>query len=119
MASETVHRPQWRIYAMLGGAALAVYLGTYVGLSLQGRYEAIFWGLGHVKARAWIPRGFETDGEWNVGMVYAFFPVYHLDRKYWHTDGEADSGRYPVNSDDYYMYGKPAQTNPVPGQDSN
>jgi hypothetical protein len=47
-----------------------------------------------------------------MGTVYAFIPLYYyLDRKLWHTESQADSGRYPVNSDDYYMYGKPAKTN--------
>lgn len=102
-------KPRWKLHAGLVVSALAIYISTYVALSLQGRYEALAWGLNHVKGRGWVPRGFESNGDWNLGMVCTFFPLYWLDRMCWHTNAAAKSGRYPVNGDNYYMYGKPAQ----------
>jgi hypothetical protein len=119
METRAVRRPKWRIYAWLAGTALALYLSAYAVLSLQGRYEALVWGIAGVKARLWVPRGFETAGEWNRGMVWGFAPLFMLDRWYWHTSGEADSGRYPVNGDDYYIFGKRPSSKTVPNPNSH
>ncbi len=53
------------------------------------------------------PMGFETEGDWNIGMLYGFLPLYYLDRTYWHSSNGAESGDYSVNPDDYYMFPKP------------
>lgn len=103
--NESKSRAAW-CWALLG-LAVALYVGSYVALSLQGRYEAFLWGVSGVKARAWIPNGFETKGNLNVGVFYAFYPLWYLDHRYWHTPDKAGSGLYPVNSDDYYMFPKP------------
>jgi hypothetical protein len=100
------HRVVSRAYLYLGMVAivLSLYVGSYLALSARGRYEATVWGLSHVKYRRWIPMGFVSDGEFNRSMFIAFFPLYWLDISFWHTSGKAESGQYPVNRDDYYLF---------------
>ena len=77
-----------------------IYVGTYVVLSLAGRYEPAGWGSGGVKWYAWAPRGFVRDYRWNRALMCTFFPLYYLDTHFWHTHDAADSGDYPVNKVD-------------------
>jgi hypothetical protein len=107
LSSAQPKRRTWRILGVMFASVLILYVATYLALSAQGRYEAVVWGLNHVKIRRWVPKGFESNGDWNVGMICAFFPLYYLDHACWHTPGEAKSGRFPVNEDDYHMYPKP------------
>lgn len=92
------------LYLGMVAIALSLYVGSYVALSVRGRYEATVLGLGHVKHRRWMPMGFVTDGDFNRSMHIVFFPLYWLDISFWHTSAKAKSGHYPVNSDDEYLF---------------
>ena len=46
---------------------LCLYVGTYVSMSVKGRYEPISIGLDHVHAWGWAPAGFMCrNGTWNI-----------------------------------------------------
>lgn len=77
--------------------ALAAYIGSYLVLSVQGRFEPAIIGL-DVKSYGWAPRGFVTDFRWNDTLIGAYIPLYLLDTRLWHTPEKARSDRYPVNS---------------------
>ena len=77
-----------------------VYVGTYLLLSLGGRYEPAAWGVDNVKWYAWAPRGFVQDFRWNRGPMLAFLPLYYLDTHFWHNQEALDSGDYPINEVD-------------------
>jgi hypothetical protein len=94
--------------ALCGGILLAIavtYVGTYLCLTLKGRYETTSWGTSSLVYYAWMPAGFARPGKINVPLLRAFTPLYWLDVEYWHTMDRADSGRYPVNDDEFYLYG--------------
>lgn len=77
-------------------AAVAnVYVCSYLVLSLMGRYEPEAIGTNGVKWYAWAPKGFVHEFRWNMPMYFAYYPLYVLDRKLWHTRNR--TGRYPVN----------------------
>jgi hypothetical protein len=68
---------------------LILYFCTYTVLSSNGRYEATVFGAGHVKWSTWAPAGFLHDAtkfKWNMPVVYIFYPLWNLDRRYWHAD---------------------------------
>ena len=79
-------------------ASLAIYIGSYLALSVQGSFEPAVIGLGGVKRFMWAPRGFVTHFRWNSTMRAAYMPLYLLDTRLWHTSDDAYSDRYPVNS---------------------
>ena len=79
---------------------LVLYVGTYVALSLGGRYEPAGIGLNGVKFYAWAPRGFVTDYVWNHPLMCLYLPLYGLDIHLWHSTlagWEAEYSKYPVN----------------------
>ncbi len=72
---------------------VAIYLGSYLGLSLGGAYMPANYGLNGIKDWAWTPRGFADDsGRLRVGVVIPFFPLYWIDSRYWHSDWTGLSG---------------------------
>jgi hypothetical protein len=77
---------------------LLAYIVSYVVLSLRGSYEPTVLGLGHVKHYGWIPHGFKhlrplagdpAGWELNRRVTLFYYPLWHLDRSYWHTEAEA------------------------------
>lgn len=87
----------WRYMIAVFAILLVTYAGVYVTLSANGRYEPAAWGLNGVKWYAWAPAGFVRDFAWDSRMVIAFAPLYYLDQRFWHTERESESGRYPIN----------------------
>ena len=83
------------------GATLALavfmYIGSYLWRSTQGRYEPAAIGLNGVKWYHWAPRGFVTDFRWNQTLVQAYYPLFFIDTRFWHTSDDAYRGRYPIN----------------------
>src|SRR5262245_22135556 len=79
--------------------ALAVfaYVGSYLSRSAQGRYEPECIGLNGVKLYSWAPRGFVTDFRWNHSLMRAYYPLYFLDTRFWHTSDDAYAKKYPIN----------------------
>ncbi len=80
---------------------LLLYAGSYLVLSLQGRYEPAAIGLSGVKFYAWEPRGFvtiEVYPKWRQLPHYAFLPLYWLDTRLWHTFDRAYDDGYPINT---------------------
>ena len=89
---------KWLSIALV--ALLVIYVGTYLRLSVTGRYEPASIGLNGVKSYAWAPAGFVTDYKWNSAPELIFVPLYALDISFWHTYDLAGSGRYPINKVD-------------------
>jgi hypothetical protein len=79
------------------GLLLIAYVAGYLFLSLDGRYEPAAIGLNGVKQYQWAPCGFVQEFRWNRTAMIAFYPLFMLDRFFWHTPDEADTGRYLVN----------------------
>jgi hypothetical protein len=77
--------------------ALFSYIGSYVWRSERGRYEPAIIGLNGVKSYGWAPKGFVTDFRWNHTLMRAYFPLYFLDNRFWHTPDDAYRGNYPIN----------------------
>lgn len=75
---------------------LTAYVGSYLALSVQGRFEPALIGLNGVKRYMWAPCGFVTDFRWNRTLLAAYMPLYLLDTRLWHTTADLDC--YPVNS---------------------
>lgn len=88
----------WRYTTAVFVALLVIYVGVYVVLSANGRYEPALLGLDHVKLYSWAPAGFVDDYRWNSGMMRAFLPLWYLDIRLWHPHvGPGYSGPYPIN----------------------
>ena len=77
----------------------AVYVFSYVSLSVAGRYEPAAWGTGGVKWYSWAPAGFvrSKDLVWRRYMIVMFYPLYKLDTKLWHTEEKMFKKTYPAN----------------------
>lgn len=73
------------------------YIGSYVTISIHGRYEPCAIGLNGVKSYSWAPRGFVTDYKLHNRLWFFYCPLYGLDKHFWHTDQDAFSGKYPIN----------------------
>ena len=87
------------------GFIILGYVLFYSVLSWRGRYQPIAVGADHVKAYAWAPFGFydsehawphssyavhhptEKTGGWRQGMLWAFAPLWLLDRQFIHSGG--------------------------------
>jgi len=74
----------------------ALYVSTYIFLSLQGRYEPSCIGASGVKSYRWAPLGFVSDMKWRNSLFFFFLPIYVADNKLWHTFDESYSGKYPI-----------------------
>jgi hypothetical protein len=85
--------------AIAFGTFCAMYVFSYVSLSVAGRYEPAAWGLDGVKWYSWAPAGFvrSKDLEWRRHTLLMFYPLYQLDRKFWHTEAKMFTGKYPMN----------------------
>jgi len=85
---------------------LNAYVGSYIILSVQGRFEPAAFGLNGVKAYIWAPRGFLSHFRWNQTLRAAYMPIYWLDTRFWHTMDDAYTDRYPVNSNPASEFGR-------------
>jgi hypothetical protein len=84
------------LFALLG--ALLAYVGSYVTRSAHGRYEPMVIGLVGVKWYDWAPHGFVTDFQWDKDQIRFYYPLWRLDRRFWHPPHHAsDRARYPIN----------------------
>ena len=72
------------------------YAGSYLVLSLEGRYEPALIGLMGVKTYKWAPKGFVTDFKDNPTLTIFYFPLLLLDQRCWHTSDRTHRG-YPIN----------------------
>ena len=96
---------RWQGGRVLRGAALAcalaAYVGSYVARSARGRYEPMVIGLGGVKWYDWAPEGFVGDGwEWNETQIWWYYPLWQLDRRFWHQPLDGSLWRdpsYPID----------------------
>jgi hypothetical protein len=79
------------------GLLFVLYAGSYVVLSLRGRYEPFAFNLDGVSRYRWAPKGFVYDLRWNQPAINAYVPLYMLDNLLWHTPDEAWDGHYPIN----------------------
>lgn len=85
---------------------LLAYALSYYVLTLQGAYVPSEFGLRQgpggtticaPKWYAWQPAGFaRADGSWGRIVPTVYLPLYLIDRKWWHTDDERFSRKYPV-----------------------
>jgi hypothetical protein len=74
-------------------AFLAIYVGTYLVLSLIGTYRPGTVGLRGVKDWVWLPKYFtDNSGRWRWHFIYTFLPLFWLDIRYWHNDWTGESG---------------------------
>jgi hypothetical protein len=90
---------RWTAHIAIASLALAAYVGSYVALSLQGRFEPTIFGLGYAKSYDWMPAGFydpEADPP-RKPLLYIYLPLWLLDRYFWHTEADLEMERYPVN----------------------
>ena len=62
------------------GLAAILYIASYIGLSVCGRFEPAVFGAYSVKEYAWLPAGFGKDHGHRSGLHYAFLPLYVADR---------------------------------------
>ena len=65
------------------------YVGSYVVLSLGGKYEPNVWGASGVKNYGWAPVGFYVNYEWNRAMLRFYWPLYYVDMRLWHPGEHA------------------------------
>jgi hypothetical protein len=79
------------------GLIITIYLGSYLLLSLQGRFEPAAIGLNGVKSYAWAPKGFVNEFKWNNSFVIFYSPLYAIDQWYWHTDEAFHRNKYSIN----------------------
>ena len=76
---------------------LLTYIGSYLAMSVQGRYEVEVFASNDFRVYGWVPRGFVADFRGNSSLRVAYMPLYWLDTKFWHTRSDASTGRYPVH----------------------
>lgn len=99
---------KWRIILSAVAAALALYVSSYLAMSVSGRYKSDFWGLGrgaNGTARFvpkfgydWHPFDLYTKtGKPSVrGLI--FFLMIRADRAFWHKKDLAESGRFEIQT---------------------
>jgi hypothetical protein len=91
-------RSIWRWLAIALVPLLGLYVGSYLALSLRGRYEPSVWGLNGVKWYSWAPAGFVEDLHWNHPIRITYLPLYCLDTQFWHREGYRErDGKYPIH----------------------
>lgn len=95
---------------------LALYVASYVILSLEGRFVPGAIGLNGVKRYVWRPRRFDEQTTAGRIAIWAFTPLFHLDHRYWHSPDLAYDNHYPVDQG-YWLRGKPKDARQRPGGD--
>lgn len=102
LAMLLVVLPNWlRRAAVACLSACALYTSTYLVLTLNGRYEPITFGAGHVKTYRWSPAGFDLDypqaPATTRALMRIFLPLYMADISQWHADVRSGyDGDYPI-----------------------
>lgn len=90
-----------RIVIIMFLTLITAYVSTYVSLSARGCYQPAVLGLNHVKWYSWAPLGSydrQTDDWNNTTTMRAFFPLYALDRTYWHPSVRSNyKGPHPID----------------------
>jgi hypothetical protein len=67
---------------------LAVYVGSYTCLTLNGAYIPYIAGSNGIKSWIWAPRGFaQKGGHFPTTLGWLFFPLWWCDFNYWHNTG--------------------------------
>ena len=86
------------------GATLATLLALIeetgaTGVYWNRRYEPAVIGLGGVKWYDWAPAGFVSDFRWNESTGRFYYPLWLLDREFWHQPIHSSelTGTYPIN----------------------
>ena len=82
-----------------------VYVGSYVVLSLGGRFEPSTTGLRGVEGSVaisvrtfiWKPAGFSNHFKTRWSLVYFYLPIYFLDIHFWHGYEDAYGRKYPTS----------------------
>ena len=80
------------------GVLLVLYVGSYLGLSLRGRFEPWVATMAGVQLYAWAPEGFVHGGKWNAPLVLFYLPVMRLDWAFWHQSARFPDSRYPIDA---------------------
>ena len=78
-------------------AMLLLYVGSYLFLSVRGRYEPGGIGLSFVRWYDWAPQGFVTGYQRNTAAYMFYWPLWTLDMRFWHTPDKAYTNGYPIN----------------------
>jgi len=97
IALVVVFLRRWKDRMLVFGLLVCIYMASYFLMSVNGRYEPGVWGLSGPKWYAWAPAGFVQEFRWNDPLILMYYPLYELDRRYWHRDDDSHSGKYPVN----------------------
>lgn len=89
------------VWALILPSLVAIYVGSYLVLSSQGKYVPTGWGLAWVKNYGWAPRGF-VSGTYGTDQnrlpQLIFMPLWLIDMRFVHTSENAMSGRFPINT---------------------
>lgn len=86
---KSPHKRTGELLSYIAMILLALYVGSYFGLSMAGRYEPFTIGLMGVKSYGWAPRGFVTNGRWNRLPIWIYYPLLRADMHFWHREQEA------------------------------
>ena len=84
----------------LSTAFLIGYAVAYTILSAQGSYAIAVRGAYGIKSYAWAPAGFVKDTRWNPNLLRLFWPLWRADNRFWHTEEDQSTGRFPVNTNE-------------------
>ena len=89
--SIKIYRCMGKVFAMV----LAVYIGSYLTLTLFGRPEVATSGLSGPKTYGWAPYGFfDSSAHHWTKLMFPYFPLYVIDIRVWHKDIPAGTKRY-------------------------
>ena len=66
---------------------LILYVGSYVSLTAKGQYVPEMYSSWGINSYAWAPEGMvcKETRKWSRGFNYFYYPLLHLDWKFWHT----------------------------------
>jgi hypothetical protein len=72
---------------------LAIYLGSYAVMSINGTYRPGTFGTNGIKDWIWSPNGFsDSNNRWRPGFYIFFYPLLVADVQLWHNDWTGLSG---------------------------
>jgi hypothetical protein len=74
-----------------------LYAGSYLLLSLNGRYEPGSAGPTEIKSYTWAPKGFVENFNATAFLPAFYLPLWACDCRFWHTMDKAESGTYPIH----------------------
>lgn len=89
----------WKLLLVALTCVVVLYTGSYLVLTVNGRYEPAVIGTKGVKWYDWAPQGFVKEYKQNTALwTTVYRPLWVLDHWFWHTPDEAYSGKYPINT---------------------